>query len=259
MGTLKGNIINTYWYDKVQNFGDQLAPALLSYYGFTPIYSPKSEASILSVGSILDNLSTEFSGYILGSGLKKDIERRFPNAKILAIRGELTRNRLGLLQKTILGDPGLLADRLLTRRQKKQYIIGLVPHFFDKENEIIKKIKSQNILTTNVIDVQKKPKEVIKEIDKCEYVLSSSLHGMIVADSLGIPNAWLVLSDKVQGKGFKFYDYFSSFGKSYEPLFLTGEENITELIEFTHSVSDRIPEIKEQLFSLYQNLKYENY
>jgi len=255
-GSVLKNQINAYWFNKVPNFGDQLAPALLCYYGFTPIHSSKANATIVSLGSILDNLPLEYSGLILGAGFKNDIERKFPCANILAVRGELTRDRLGLSEKAILGDPGLLADRLLSRRQKKHYKVGIVPHFFDKDNEIIKMIKTNNYTTINIIDVQKRPKEVIKEIDRCEYVLSSSLHGMIVADSLGIPNAWLVLSDKVQGRGFKFYDYFSSFKESYDPVFLTGKEEISDLICYTHLPSEKLFDVKDKLSFLYKQLKH---
>ena len=51
----------------------------------------------------------------------------------------------------------------------------------------------------------------ISQLTECEFILSSSLHGLIMADSFGIPNQWMVLSDKVEGKNFKFYDYYSVF------------------------------------------------
>jgi len=33
IGSIKGNLINAYWFDRVPNFGDLLNPLLLKYYG----------------------------------------------------------------------------------------------------------------------------------------------------------------------------------------------------------------------------------
>ena len=43
-------------------------------------------------------------------------------------------------------------------------------------------------------------------------VLSSSLHGLVAADSFGVPNRHIVLSHKPKGDGFKFDDYYSAYG-----------------------------------------------
>jgi hypothetical protein len=67
-------------------------------------------------------------------------------------------------------------------------------------------------------------------------VISSSLHGLIVADSLGIPNVWLRLSPDVLGGDYKFKDYYSVFGLAPEPIdevtLISGDsELITRLSE----------------------------
>jgi len=56
--------------------------------------------------------------------------------------------------------------------------------------------------------------DVVAEISKCEAVLSSSLHGLVVADSFGIPNRRAVASDLLTGGDYKFRDYYSAFGIS---------------------------------------------
>ena len=63
----------------------------------------------------------------------------------------------------------------------------------------------------------------ISQLTECQFILSSSLHGLIMADSFGIPNQWMVLSDKVEGKNFKFYDYYSVFDMP-APDFVTLED-----------------------------------
>jgi pyruvyltransferase len=249
--------VKAYWYNRIVNFGDLLLPSLLRDYGLRPIYSEIQSADIVSIGSILHILPEDFSGYIVGSGLMHDTVRRFSCAKILAVRGELTRERIGAPISTILGDPGLLADRLLRKRQEKKFLMGIVPHYVDKSDERIHNIYQQYKNEIIVIDVQRKPKDVISEIDKCRFIISSSLHGIVVADSLGIPNAWMVLSDKVRGSGFKFFDYASAFGMKYEPNYLSGYENLKDLIKMTHEVCDGIPMIKKELDSVFIKLRKE--
>jgi hypothetical protein len=55
---------------------------------------------------------------------------------------------------------------------------------------------------------------VTNEITNSEFVVSSSLHGLIIADAFGIPNARLRISDRMPGGDWKFMDYFSSVGRS---------------------------------------------
>lgn len=256
-GNILRNSVSVFWARNVKNFGDLLNPILLKSYGLTPIYANRSSAKVLAIGSILDDQPENYSGFIVGSGLIKDITKVFPYANVLAVRGKLTRERIGAPASTILGDPGLLADRLLLRRQTKQFVIGLIPHYVDKANENIQKIYHRNKDKVLIIDVQQSPKKVISNIDKCEFILSSSLHGIIAADSLGIPNAWINLSDKVIGYGYKFYDYASSFGMEYVPKHITGDENLEVLKTMTHEPALAIQTIKNELDYVFKRLNYE--
>ncbi|MBM3437189.1 MAG: polysaccharide pyruvyl transferase family protein, partial [Bacteroidetes bacterium] len=171
----KHNAVKAYWYDSDINFGDLLAPTLLKKYGLFPILAEKSESDIISVGSVLDSVPLDFSGYIIGSGLLHDHKRKFSKAKILAVRGKLTRERIGAPISTVLGDPGLLSDKLISRKEKS-ILIGIVPHYLDKCNQAIKNINHNFSKDTRIINVQRNPKDVISEIERCSYVISSSLH-----------------------------------------------------------------------------------
>ncbi|HBX9678667.1 TPA: hypothetical protein P7Z72_005360, partial [Klebsiella pneumoniae] len=68
-----------------------------------------------------------------------------------------------------------------------------------------------------VIDLKTKDIEfVVDEIISCEYILSTSLHGVIVAQAYDIPTLWIKHND-INTDGIKFYDYFDSVGiKPYD-------------------------------------------
>ena len=253
IGSILGNTVRAYWFDQVPNFGDLLNPLLLKYYGLTPINTSRQTADVLALGSVLEKVPETYTGIIIGSGLMYDHRMNFPNAKIMALRGELTRQRIGAQKGIPLGDPGLLVPFLFPKRcNNKKYILGLVPHFIDKNDERLFRILAQYPNQVKLIDVQQKPKQVVSDIDQCEYILSSSLHGIITADSLGVPNAWILLSDKVLGRGFKFADYASALEIQLQPQYLNGKETLNDLIKFTNKNQANIPEIQSRLDSTFR-------
>ncbi len=67
---------------------------------------------------------------------------------------------------------------------------------------------------------------MIDNILSCEIILSSSLHGLIVADAYNTPSSWIKFSNKVYGNGFKFRDYYASIGYEEDPI-LDIEEGIS--------------------------------
>lgn len=64
----------------------------------------------------------------------------------------------------------------------------------------------------------------IDELCSCDCVISSSLHGLIIAEAYGIPTLWVKFSDEINGDDFKFYDYYASIGLSVPPLDLREKE-----------------------------------
>ena len=242
-----GKQVNAYWWDKTENFGDLLTPLLLKYYGLTPVQSSMKFSDVISIGSILDRLTEDYTGYIIGSGLMYDHVRTFRKARLLAVRGGLTRDRIGAPVDTLLGDPGLLASNFLNTRKSKEYALGIVLHYVDKNDQRIQKVHKKYPKDIFVIDAQRDPLDVIIDFDKCNAILSSSLHGIVVSDSLGIPNAWVCLSDKVLGGGFKFLDYFSVFNNERSSNILTGDEGLSNLLDMTRRPPASVEKIRSDL------------
>lgn len=218
-------VVPAFWADAL-NFGDQITPALLRSYGVVPWLVQATNANLpsstlLSCGSILGWVSSNYPGYVLGSGLAMLREaKQMPHARFLCVRGALTRGALGLGEDVFCGDPGLLAERLLSAKEySKKTFLGIVPQQIDIGGAIVggfyNELKHQaegRGKTVKLISSRQTPQQVIAEIATCEFVVSSSLHGLIVADALGIPNARMRF-DKDIGD-FKFADYYSVYGES---------------------------------------------
>lgn len=145
---------------------------------------------------------------------KKEIPVR-SNLKVASVRGVLSKQRvekiLGKPLDCTLGDAGLLAAGLLKEKTHKKYRLGIIAHqreIGEKEWDYLHDTISGSIL----LDVTADPMETLKKMSECECIISSSLHGLIIADSFGIPNQRVILTDRLAGDGFKFDDYYSAFG-----------------------------------------------
>lgn len=257
---VKKNPIRVYYWKDHPNFGDLLTPALLKFYGFYPLFFYPHRAQLVSTGSLIEHINPDYKGIILGSGaISETANVHFKNAKILGLRGKLTKSILKINDEITYGDPGLLASNLLKKRSLKKYTIGIVPHYSDLENQIIWKLKEKYTSQISIIDVQNPPETVLSEIDECEYILSSSLHGLICSDSLGIPNRWIQLST-LHGGDFKFRDYYSLFEISSAQFKLIGAETIDELINTTSLVDQtRLNVLKNNLENSFKNLSIQIY
>lgn len=87
-----------------------------------------------------------------------------------------------------------------------------------------------NFKHSTIIDTEQEPEEFLKKVQECEFILTSSLHGLIIADSFGIPNIRLKITDKIIGGDYKFNDYYTAYGKkSHFSLDLRTNEPIPTL------------------------------
>ncbi len=217
--------VRAFWFTRVPNFGDLLTRLILEYLGVPVVYAPAQRAQFFGVGSIIHNIPPTFRGTILGAGLiKPEDAPALPHARILALRGHLTRQILGAPADIALGDPGLLAVKLSGIAANPVHTLGIVPHYTEKGHPLVRDLAARYPREVRVINVQQPPQTVFRAIASCHTIISSSLHGLVTADALGIPNRHLVVSGKLIGGEFKFHDYYSAFGESVLGKSTVGEE-----------------------------------
>jgi len=244
-----------YNYPIEQNFGDEITPYIIkSIWGVRTEWSTIDEASMVGAGSILEMLElrrTKEGLKVWGSGYMRDGELNDnKNLDFHAVRGPVSLSRIEQSKRKIaLGDPGLLANIVFSRSRLQTYKVGIIPHYVDVKSEYLDAIRENSDYL--IIDVLQTPEKVALDITSCEYILSSSLHGVIFADSFGIPNNWLPLSDKVSGGEYKFTDYYKSTGRELvklDPSIIGNEMQINKAKQ-SYVPIENLKQIQEDLIT----------
>jgi pyruvyltransferase len=247
----KAQPVKAYWWREVPNFGDALAPLLLEHFaGIKVEWGTISHARIASIGSILEHIPPLWHGYILGSGrLLEDSRLHLQQlksgvtARILALRGPLTAR--GIPGNYALGDPGLLADELVGP-QEKVWDLGIIPHFQDKQLGARFTALCPAPYLAKVINPGDDPLEVLRQIGACRKIVTSSLHGMILADAFAIPRRVEICPAMAKDGGdFKFRDYSASIRMP----FITGK--VMEPNRF------HVEDVKFEIYDAYRALRRE--
>ncbi|MEU4384949.1 polysaccharide pyruvyl transferase family protein [Promicromonospora sp. NPDC023805] len=211
----------------VANFGDVLGPAIVSrLVGSSARTVAPDGPALLSVGSIL-HLAPERS-VVWGSGVNgkmlaatKDIP---DGVAFRAVRGPLSRRFLsghGFDVPEVYGDPVLLlADvmpELLRVSRAPVRDVLFVPNFNDKDD--VSAVAGDHVLET--LDSQDHVDSVLLQIASSRFVISTSLHAVIVAEALGIPARFVRSAHE---HPFKYRDYLAGTGRAFEPIAETVEE-----------------------------------
>jgi pyruvyltransferase len=249
--------IPLFWYSMpllgrgdTENFGDLLSRYIVeSISGARVTYCHPKDIKwydfkrkvYFASGSIL-HIATSKS-IVWGSGMicRTDRIRR---AKFLAVRGPVTRSLLlkqGHDVPVIYGDPAILMRDLYFPDMVKKHTLGFVPHFVDyqKVNEWYR--NEPGVIVINLLNNEVKP--VLDQILSCRRIITSSLHGLIVAHTYGIPAVWVQFSDKLYGDNMKFEDYLTSVGmENYKPDYISDRlrpEEFGDRIQSTVSLPDK--------------------
>ena len=220
------------------NWGDALAPVIVSWLsGREPInqrdvFIPAHETVHTTIGSMLGTIDRPRVS-VWGTGfVSSDSAPRGRNYDVSAVRGPLTRSILlkhGIQCPECYGDPALLFPRLYDPGHNPTYKLGIIPHYKERGLAVFAQLAQKDNIS--VIDICGGIKRVADEVNKCEYIISGSLHGLVLADAYGIPSMWLQLTDRPFGGGFKFRDYFASVGRSEsEPISITESDTAASIV-----------------------------
>lgn len=210
--TAKGLPLYYWQQQKFVNFGDYLSLKIVERMVDGPVRVCKSsklkEKKLLALGSILTFALND--DVIWGTGVNGkwlDLKNyNFTRLDVRAVRGPHTRdfiqNNFGISCPEIYGDPALLMPILFPEFRKAEnpdYDYIVIPGY----QELVLFPKSSDPCIVHPTDPWD---EVVLKILNSRFVISSSLHGIVVAEAYGIPARLLKVTMKEPL--FKYEDYY---------------------------------------------------
>ena len=266
-GEIPPGFLNLLWWDERPNFGDAVGPWLAGRLsGRTPVNGRGrglGTPALATAGSIAGWLEQDGS-QIWGSGLMGPLSgeslarlRGLENVRVHAVRGRNTRTELqrktGWNIPEIYGDPALLLPQFLTaERAGAAGGIAVVPHLDHRES-----LKGAAGPGTTVVDVREGVETVVRQIAGAGVCVSSSLHGIIVAQAYDVPWVWLRISDQViSGDRYKFEDFFTTLDSgAVSARDVPADELSPGLIEDLAAVAS-LPELSIDLVPLLESFPH---
>ena len=224
------NIVNLHWWslnreDGIENIGDYLSVVICQYMlerrGLSMDTKTNTTKHLYSVGSIIQGGAQNAT--IWGSGLKYGLSgidktmHLYRKLDIRLVRGPRTRKALleeGYNCPESYGDPALIMPLIYTPKELRKQDVTIILHK-DTNREI----------PNSIMPLGKDYKTFIDRIYNSKLVISSSLHGIILAETYGIPA--VLLSDTETKNMFKYEDYYYSTGRRKFPVASSIEQAMT--------------------------------
>jgi len=191
-----------FWFKKPYNYGDVMTPYICNQLNIRCEFARREKANAIMIGSIANQALPGM--HVFGSGFIRGSDVPCKDAVYHWVRGPRSRQMLlaaGVNTPELYGDAALLMPDFGPAR--KRHDIGFVPHHVDYT------LVGQGFkvdLSNGSIPY------ITNQISQCRKIISSSLHGIVVAHAYGIPAAWVKLSDKLKGDDMKFHDHYESVG-----------------------------------------------
>lgn len=227
----KRNTVNLIYWKKRVNLGDALAPVIFDWMlakkNIPDDFTTDKTYALATVGSIVD--LGRFDSVIWGSGLQSfesvinTSKAHYKKLDIRAVRGPFTRQVLldcGYSCPEIYGDPGILMPMIYNpQKLKKRNKIILINHYSIEESHVKNYGEQMELLDIQTADY----KSFIDILCTAQKVISSSLHGIILAEAYGIPAVFL-LQNPQNKEILKYYDWYFSTNRFSVSVALSIEE-----------------------------------
>ncbi len=120
-----------------------------------------------------------------------------------------------------LGEPGLFASERWLGAKEKRFRFGLLPHRSELKHSAVRPLLEvlEGSILIDVTDPD--VAGTLKRLSSCEPIISSSLHGLVLAEAYGIPS--LFWNPQDEAHEWKYRDYFEGVRREDYSAF-AGEE-----------------------------------
>lgn len=164
------------------------------------------------------------------------LHRHYHRTDIRAVRGPETRKileKMGISCPEVYGAPAVLLPIFYSPKIEKDLEYLVIPHFskYDKYSNINNKIGT---FTTDY-------KQWINKLLRAKLVISSSLHGIILAEAYGIPA--IMLNDTPSEDLTKYRDWYYSTGRYEFPIANTIDEALSmDVVPLDYNIIKKMQE-----------------
>jgi succinoglycan biosynthesis protein ExoV len=198
------------------NFGDQLNcwlwPRML------PGFLDEDDSKLfLGIGTIISKwLPKEQRKIIFGSGTTPEIAPTLdPTWDVIAVRGPLTANVLGISQNLAVTDPAILVAEFVKNSASDGAVTLMIHHARSKRANWKLACSLAGI---NYVDPHDNVDYIMAALSRSRLVLAEAMHAAIVADALRVP--WIPVTVHDHINTFKWLDWCQSMRLDYRPVVL---------------------------------------
>ncbi|NME83744.1 polysaccharide pyruvyl transferase family protein [Clostridium sp. SM-530-WT-3G] len=223
---IKNDGLKLEWWSGEKNLGDTLSPIVFNWMlsQKTNLNKRNRRIHFMGIGSLIG--AARFDSVIWGSGIMNAYNtsnmikhRKYVRYDIRAVRGPITRNFLlqgGYNCPEIFGDPAIIMPLIyMPKNIEKKYKTTIIYHHETSNQDFEKDINYLSVFTDDY-------KSFIDTIVASELVISSSLHGIILAETYGVPAVFLNYG--VNEQILKYMDWYYSTNRNNVRMAASVEE-----------------------------------
>jgi len=223
------------------NFGDILTPFLVwNLYKIPVRWAPCAKADCLAIGSIAKCATPGIK--VWGAGIANPDHEIEPAAEWLAVRGPITQEILGKAGgkvPDVIGDPALLLSRAYQPKVNKTGYGLIIPHYlhvsrFQNVLKMETKLEPEQVrILSPIVNGFEGIREFCDQVASADWVVASSLHGLIVAHAYGVKCCWAMperSAPESPNESIKYTDYMRSVGLPTNLSVLENRFNLDEVV-----------------------------